>query len=104
MPNTATIKKSQPAWVIPTVIVIGGLVAGLMWSVWMAANEPIPPTNNVQVPAQTSDLDQDADAKTVALEQVGESTELDGIEQDLNATDFSGLDSEVELMGQEISQ
>ena len=70
----------------------------------MAANEPIPPTNNVQVPAQTSDLDQDADAKTVALEQVGESTELDGIEQDLNATDFSGLDSEVELMGQEISQ
>lgn len=100
-------QKGRPGWVIPAIIVVGGLVAGLAWTVWKAASEPIPPTEHViitsEAPSQ-SDGETEEDAKTAALAEVGSSTEVDSIEQDLEATDFTGLDAEMGMMEQEMGQ
>jgi hypothetical protein len=48
--------------------------------------------------------EEDADTNTAALETQGQSTETEAIEQDLNATDLSGVDSETGLIDQELQR
>lgn len=95
---------SRSFWIIPGVILAGGILGGLIFALGRSLPAPeqieaISPTpGQSAVPAAM-----DADAKTQALGEFGSANDLTSIEGDLQATDLSGLDEELDFIGQEVT-
>ena len=102
--------KGGPKWIILAVIIVGAVVAGLLWS--MLPRRPASPYETLSpgqavpsmLPAASPQGAAETDVKTAALSQVGSSTEVADIEKDLRDTDLTGLDAEMTAMGSEVGQ
>ncbi len=81
------------------IIVIILIVGGLYFWGKQINNSPIINENMT-----AEEIISTTDAKTNALENQGTSDEITSIEKDLNVTNFNGLDSELNIINNELSQ
>ena len=98
-------------WPIAAIIVVGAIVGGLVYGMWQVALEQpantgmMPVVSRMAQPTTSPSIplteEAKADEKTSALSQVGSSTEVADIEKDLQGTDLTGLDAEMNAIGSE---
>lgn len=117
MPTSPVAPKRKFNWIIIAIIVVGGVVASVVYGLWQQAAQPTMPDKageNSQMPLGTPPIPvvppepmgagsgDSGDKKTMVLGQYSESTEVPAIEQDLQNTNLSGLDAEMTAMAQEL--
>ncbi|MDO8558584.1 MAG: hypothetical protein Q7S09_05405 [bacterium] len=105
--NDQTSQFSKPnrkvRWPIAAIIIVGAIAGGLVYGIWQAGvSLPKSAPADLGQPMASPTLLPEADEKTAALLQIGSSTEISDIEKDLQNTDLTGLDSEMNTIGSEI--
>lgn len=88
-------KNNRWAWIVTGVVIVVVVAGFYMWP-----KEGASPAN---APEESQIVQEEVDASAAALQQVSSSDEVSDIEQDLNNTDLSGLDKEIQDIETEVN-
>ena len=109
-PSPTSMPKQGLRWSIIAIIFVGAVVGGIIIGMWKSAisypavspgaarSFPSAPP----APPALPPLSGIEDEKSMMLAQMGSSTEVGDIEQDLQKTDLGGLDAEMSAMASEV--